>query len=154
LSEASALNSEVPEGWYADPAKPTMQRFWTGTEWTEHVRYSDKPQPLPFAARETAPMMVEMPAPDAAFSLRPIEAPSSLSADRPAVISRMPTAPVGFPESTLDRFYIPMRRFEPSATSGAPLQRRSSARAIVLWVAVVAVVGVAVGVAAWAFLLR
>jgi len=153
LSEASAFNSEIPEGWYADPAKPDMQRWWTGAEWTEHVRYSDKPQSVPFAARGAAPAMVEIPAPEASFSLRPIEPPASLSPERPAAVNKLTTAPLGFSESTLDRFYVPMRRFEPRADADAPSRRKGSGRAIALWIAVMAVVGVGVG-AAWALFLR
>lgn len=152
MSEASAFNSEVPEGWYADPAKPDMQRWWTGAEWTDHVRYTDKPQPLLSVAREPAPMVVEMPAPQTSVSLRPIEMPSYISYDQPAVIGRVPLAPRGFPESTLDRFYVPMRRFEPSANSGAPIRAQGSTRALWLWLGVIAVIGVCVGIAAWMLL--
>jgi len=143
-------NSEVPEGWYADPAKPDMERWWTGTEWTDHVRYTDKPHPLIPVARESAPVTVEIPLPETGVSLRPVETPSYASFDRPAVIGRVPTAPIGFPESTLDRFYIPMRRFEASARSSAPA--RGNARALGLWLAVIACVGVVVGAAAWLLL--
>ena len=153
MSEASALNSEVPEGWYTDPAKPDMQRWWTGAEWSEHVRYSDKPQPLAFSAREAAPVTVEMPVPEASFSLRPIEPPVSLSSERPAPIGRLTSAPIGFPESTLDRFYVPMRRYEPRSDLGAPSRGNRPGRAIGLWIAVMAVVGAGLGVA-WALFLR
>ncbi len=152
MSEASVFNSEVPQGWYADPAKPDMQRWWTGAEWTDHVRYTDKPQPLLSVTRETAPVVVEMPAPEASVSLRPVEAPSYQPLDRPAVIGRTPVAPRGFPESTFDRFYTPMRRFEPHANSGAPAPVQGSTRALWLWIGVIAVVGVGVGIAAWVLL--
>lgn len=148
------FKSEVPEGWYADPAKTDMERWWTGAEWTDHVRYTDKPQPLLSVAQEPAPVMVEMPAPETSLSLRPIEDPSYLSMDRPAVIGRPPLAPRGFPESTFDRFYTPMRRFEPSANSGRPMPAQGSGRALWLWIwlGVLMVVGTGVGVAAWVLL--
>ena len=144
--------SELPEGWYADPAKPDMERWWTGAQWTDHVRYADKPQPLLSVTQPTAPLTVEIPAPETSVSLRPVEAPSYVSFDRAPAMNRTPTAPVGFPESTFDRFYIPMRRFEPSANSGVPVRRRGSARALWLWLGVIAVVGAGVGVTAWVLL--
>ena len=153
MSEASVSNNEVPEGWYADPAKPDMERWWTGAEWTDHVRYTDKPQPLLPVAREPEPVVVEIPAPQTSVSLRPIEAPSYVSFDQPAVIGRIPTAPIGFPESTLDRFYVPMRRFEPSANSSARVQGRGSgALWLWVWLGVIAIVGVGIGVVAWVLL--
>ena len=41
VSEANASEQLIPEGWYDDPASPQMQRWWTGSDWTDHVRYSD-----------------------------------------------------------------------------------------------------------------
>jgi hypothetical protein len=154
LSEASAFTSEVPEGWYADPAKPDMERWWTGTEWTDHVRYTDKPQPRSFEPTQTAPVVVEIAAQPSSLSLRPTEHQSFVTADQPAMVRRMPTAPPGFPESTFDRFYIPMRGFEARHDSQAPLRARSRARAVGLWIAVMAVVGIAIGVGAWALFIR
>ncbi|HWU33558.1 MAG TPA: RDD family protein [Marmoricola sp.] len=29
--------SNVPAGWYADPAVPNQQRYWNGAAWTEHI---------------------------------------------------------------------------------------------------------------------
>ncbi len=41
MSEATMIAHDVPEGWYADPENPRMQRYWDGSDWSDHVRYSD-----------------------------------------------------------------------------------------------------------------
>lgn len=40
MSESNALSKGIPDGWYEDPANPAMQRWWSGKQWTEHVRYA------------------------------------------------------------------------------------------------------------------
>jgi hypothetical protein len=39
-----------PTGWYADPADPTRERYWGGTEWTHDVRSPAPPAPAAPAA--------------------------------------------------------------------------------------------------------
>ena len=41
MSEATTIAHDVPEGWYTDPESPRMQRYWGGSDWSDHVRYSD-----------------------------------------------------------------------------------------------------------------
>jgi len=36
----TATASAVPAGWYADPSSRFELRYWSGTEWTEHVSRS------------------------------------------------------------------------------------------------------------------
>lgn len=31
-------NQPIPPGWYADHANPALQRWWDGTQWTEHTQ--------------------------------------------------------------------------------------------------------------------
>lgn len=35
----------APSGWYGDPANPGAERFWDGTQWTEHTRAPAAPPP-------------------------------------------------------------------------------------------------------------
>ena len=37
----------VPAGWWPDPAGPSMERYWDGHRWTEHVRSCQQPQEQP-----------------------------------------------------------------------------------------------------------
>jgi hypothetical protein len=41
----------TPSGWYNDPANPGTERFWDGTQWTEHTRTPPfaPPPPPPFS---------------------------------------------------------------------------------------------------------
>ena len=59
MSESAALNNVMPDGWYDDPATPNMERWWTGSEWTDHVRYTDKVRPLPAVTQAPALSIVE-----------------------------------------------------------------------------------------------
>ncbi len=36
--------STPPPGWYADPVQPTLQRYWDGMRWTDHLA---EPMPMP-----------------------------------------------------------------------------------------------------------
>lgn len=38
VSEPTAQNA--PPGWYPDHANPALQRWWDGTQWTEHVQHA------------------------------------------------------------------------------------------------------------------
>lgn len=59
LSDSTALNNAMPDGWYDDPATPNMERWWNGTDWTDHVRYTDKVRPHPAASQVPALSIVE-----------------------------------------------------------------------------------------------
>lgn len=41
MSDATTIAHDVPEGWYTDPENARMQRYWDGSDWSDHVRYSD-----------------------------------------------------------------------------------------------------------------
>ncbi len=43
----------VPAGWYADPADPRAQRWWSGAEWTDHVHVPET-EPAPASASTPA----------------------------------------------------------------------------------------------------
>lgn len=45
-----------PAGWYQDPSNPGGLRFWSGTEWTEHVAPAPAAAPAPEPAAMPAPM--------------------------------------------------------------------------------------------------
>ncbi len=34
----------IPAGWYADPTVPGAQRYWDGSQWTEHVQPPPPPR--------------------------------------------------------------------------------------------------------------
>ncbi|MET9650217.1 DUF2510 domain-containing protein [Streptomyces sp. NPDC006460] len=38
-----------PPGWYPDPAMPTVERWWDGTAWTAHTRFSQVTTAMPVA---------------------------------------------------------------------------------------------------------
>ena len=40
--EESAVAHVTPAGWYPDPTGRFHWRYWTGTEWTEHVSRDDE----------------------------------------------------------------------------------------------------------------
>lgn len=46
--------SEFPAGWYPDPTRPDLRRYWDGRAWTEHVADSGATpaDPMPAAARD------------------------------------------------------------------------------------------------------
>lgn len=35
---AMPLNQTAAPNWYADPADPTVERYWDGLSWTQHTR--------------------------------------------------------------------------------------------------------------------
>lgn len=37
MTEASSSTPAAAAGWYANPANPAQQRWWDGTQWTDHV---------------------------------------------------------------------------------------------------------------------
>ena len=136
MAEASVFENDVPAGWYDDPAKPGMQRWWAGSEWTDHVRYADTVRLHAVASQpvEPTPAVAELP--------RLAIAPAPLSDD--------PTLGSGF-----DDFYVPMRNFPARSVTGFPHPTaRQSARAGGMWLLLIAVVGIAAGVALWVLLPR
>lgn len=49
--------SDIPEGWYADPADPLVQRRWDGEQWTDETRPTPPappPPPAPDAGTATS----------------------------------------------------------------------------------------------------
>lgn len=135
VAEASVFENDVPAGWYDDPARPGMQRWWAGSEWTDHVRYAD-------TVRLHA---VVSPTPEPVIAVEP---PRLVIA--PTLVADDPHLGSGF-----DDFYVPMRNFPARSTSGFqhPTPRQSG-RAGGLWLLLIAVVGVATGLALWVFLSR
>ena len=134
MAEPDVVNSEAPEGWYDDPAKPGMQRWWTGTDWTDHVRYSD-----------TVRLSAVAPQPDEPVTVAPVRPTGWIAADTVEIPQlTLPTrATESIPDPSFDSFYVPMR-YRPSVTS-APLAapRRRSGRARAVWLTVVVVLGAA-----------
>lgn len=149
VSEATVINNAIPDGWYEDPAKPNMQRWWAGNAWTEHVRYAEKSRP---SALTIAPPVVEAVEHQPSVETRPFfydERPPLALVELPAY--DFASAPA--PDPQLESFYVPMARFDPhSAASVTILPQRRRGRAITLWVVAVAVIGAAAGVALWVFL--
>ncbi|MEO6116192.1 MAG: DUF2510 domain-containing protein [Pseudolysinimonas sp.] len=49
MSDTAPSAAAVPPGWYADATVPGQMRWWSGTEWTEHVAapYSGAPLARP-----------------------------------------------------------------------------------------------------------
>jgi hypothetical protein len=137
MSEALATTSPMPSGWYDDPGSPDKQRWWTGSEWTHHVRYSDKLRPMAIApAPETAPVVLPV------------------SEESPLAYVPPPPAPEVVAEG-FDDFYVPMRHFEPGASASyAAMPRARKMAAGVLWLLALPVIGIAVGVALWVLLPR
>ena len=154
MAEADVVTDGLPEGWYDDPAKPDMQRWWTGTDWTDHVRYSDKvrlyavaPQPVEVAPVEVAP--VEAVRPTGWIAADTVEIPQLTLPLR----YTEPTAPVA--DSTFDNFYVPMRDFPARTTAHIPVAAsRRSGRKGGMWLLVIAAIGIAAGVALWILIPR
>ena len=206
MSEAIAFDTDIAEGWYDDPATPNMERFWTGSEWTDHVRYTDKVRartasmeasPVALALVETpsseftsswlstetverpqltiaaAPTFDTAPVPTVAVPLAPVFAASVFAAEpintapvftaAPAftaapIFTAAPTLPSAWtapadPTKGFDDFYVPMRTYQQVANANG-LAKRSRGNAGVLWISILAVVGVATGVALWVLLPR
>ena len=51
----------IPAGWFADPSGRFEQRYWSGTEWTEHVTKGGVPSSDPPPARQDAPEVDKAP---------------------------------------------------------------------------------------------
>lgn len=130
MTESNAVESLLPEGWYSDPASASMQRWWTGTDWTDHVRYAEKPR----LHAVTAPTPEPSPAPQFA-----------------PIVATPPSHALG---SGLDDFYVPMRGSSRSSSSSYMPTKRASLAAGGLWLLVVASVGIALGVTLWILLPR
>lgn len=49
MSDTPAADAPIPAGWYADATVPGQMRWWSGTEWTQHVNapYSAAPAVRP-----------------------------------------------------------------------------------------------------------
>ena len=142
MAEAGVFEDGLPEGWYDDPAKPDMQRWWTGTAWTDHVRYSDKVR-----LYAVAPQPVEV---------APVEAvrPTGWIAADTVEIPQLPLV-AQTADPTFDSFYVPMRDFPARTTAHLPIAAsRRSRRSGGIWFLVFAVVGVAAGVALWVLIPR
>jgi hypothetical protein len=56
-----------PPNWYTDPADPARERYWAGTQWTDHLRYPAPSQP-PISASFSQPQAYR---PMASHSLDP-----------------------------------------------------------------------------------
>ena len=37
VTDTPPATSSIPAGWYPNPQNPTQQRWWDGTQWTDHV---------------------------------------------------------------------------------------------------------------------
>lgn len=168
VSDATVFENALPDGWYDDPAKPNMQRWWSGSEWTDHVRYSDRVRPRAVAI--DAPR--EDPAPTAPLPVFGSKWPEPGAAERPALTIVPEPAYVSEPvlvthpaekataslaaapdlvNPAFDDFYVPMRQLQSGARSNALLMKQGrSASGAVLWVVVVAALGVTIGVTLWA----
>lgn len=140
MAEPDVVNSEAPEGWYDDPAKPGMQRWWTGTDWTDHVRYSDKVHLYAVAPQPTEPVTVA--------PVRPTGWVAADTAEIPQLT--LPTRVIEpIPDPAFDSFYVPMRDFHGGTSAPLSAPRRRSGRARAVWLAVVLTLGAAAGVALW-----
>ena len=133
MTESTAATSLLPEGWYSDPANADMQHWWTGTDWTDHVRYAEKTR-----LHAVLPEPQEVVAPP--FT--------------PAAIAPAPVIPSVPPVSGFDDFYIPMRGFSGPTSTSRVSTKRASIAAGGLWLLVVASLGVALGVTLWILLPR
>lgn len=179
MAEADVFDEALPEGWYDDPAKPGMQRWWTGSAWSDHVRYSDKvrlyavpsqpaqPQtlaaPPTFAEQALTQPALSQPAISQPVAPAPYEAPRAtgwVAADTvelpqltlPARYLE-PTAPAA--DTTFDDFYVPMRDFPAPRTAHVPVAApRRSGRHGGVWLMVIAAIGIAAGVALWILIPR
>ena len=129
MSEATAFQNAIPDGWYDDPAAPDMERWWSGTEWTDHVRYSNKVRPQ---------------------TVEPVAAPLAI-----VEVPAAEWAPRTLVNPALDDFYVPMRGYDPMVSRDLErMRQRRSARATALWLVTIAAIGAAVGVVLWVLLPR
>lgn len=149
MAEADVFEDGLPEGWYDDPAKPDMQRWWTGTDWTDHVRYSDKVRLYAVAPHPADVAPVEAVRPTGWIAADTVEIPQLTLPLR----YTEPAAPPA--DSTFDDFYVPMRDFPAPRTAHVPVVApRRSGRTGGMWLLVIAAVGIAVGVALWVLIPR
>lgn len=80
-----------PAGWYVDPYDADQRRWWSGTEWTDHVR-TVLPTPTPAYVAAPAVMNVRPMAVDARGSIRDLAA--DLGATRTAGHAAAFTTPI------------------------------------------------------------
>jgi hypothetical protein len=124
------IDSAIPDGWYEDPAKPDMQRWWADNAWTEHVRYAEKKR-----VRSAAFSPVALAGVDERFAIaddRPFYVDRPVTIATPAVVERpfyeeravVEEAPVIVPAPSLSipaLSIVEQPAFEiPAATAGAP----------------------------------
>ena len=50
-----AVGQGIPAGWFTDPSGRYEQRYWSGTQWTEHVTRGGVPSVDPPPGRQDAP---------------------------------------------------------------------------------------------------
>jgi hypothetical protein len=149
VAEAGVFEDGLPEGWYDDPAKPDMQRWWTGTDWTDHVRYSDKVRLYAVAPQAIELAPVEAVRPTGWIAADTVEIPQLTLPQR----YLEPATPVA--DTTFDDFYVPMRDFPAPRTAHVSVAApRRSGRTGGVWLMVIAVVGIAAGVALWILIPR
>lgn len=41
---SQSLDAKPPPGWYKDPQQPTQNRWWDGSNWTDHTKEPDLPK--------------------------------------------------------------------------------------------------------------
>jgi len=172
VSEATLFENAVPDGWYDDPAKAGMQRWWSGTDWTDHVRYADMNRPRAVVSPVIEPIAE-------AVAVEPVAPVQQYLAPVAYLPERLPVAPVApvpyfapiaqtsyegpspllvptmtSPAPTFDDYYVPMARFQPGSSTGVQLMssKRRSAGLGALAIVALAVLGAGIGVALWIFL--
>jgi len=117
-----AAPSLPPAGWYVDPFDAMRRRWWTGTEWTSHLRLVMPAEPGYVAVPSVVPPAVALTAGDARSALRGLAA--DLAAQRESRPSRPALPPQG-----------PRRRWRPSVVGVAVLGLVVAALgAAVVWV--------------------
>jgi len=146
VAEAGVIENGLPEGWYDDPAKSDMQRWWTGSQWTEHVRYSDKVRLYAVAQQPVDYAPVESVRPSGWIAADTVEIPQLTLPARYAQTAA---------DSTFDDFYVPMRDFPArNLTHSSVAAARRSGRSGGMWLLVIAAIGIAAGVALWILIPR